>query len=113
MNRWVKVHGRQGRDEYSHWGSMCQGGCGGDVAGFSGGVGGGAEFSRETAPGKKLFLNLLVRERLGWELYLVMLRALRRHLLCWTASMVGSEECCLHFYSFQMQILFSIKIKTN
>ena len=86
---------------------------GGDVAGFSGGVGGGAEFSRETAPGKKLFLNLLVRERLGWELYLVMLRALRRHLLCWTASMVGSEECCLHFYSFQMQILFSIKIKTN
>src|SRR4029434_411215 len=76
------------------------GGGGGGVAGFSGGVEGGAEFSRETAPGKKLFLNLLVRERLGWELYLVMLRALRRHLLCWTASMVGSEEPVMRWAVF-------------
>src|SRR4029434_7769766 len=76
----------------------------------------GAEFNRVTAAGKKLFLSLLVRARralhglpggrganslwLGWELSFSMLRAFRRHLLRWTASMVGSGEPVMRWAVF-------------
>lgn len=64
-----------------------------------GGAASGAEFTEETAAGKKLFLSPLVREQraerrvnslwLGREGSLTMLRTLRGHRSCQTASAAG------------------------